>query len=207
VPAADLPVVMTERIDYKKCCSSRAKLKTRPGRVSVFNIVFECIPQVGATTFFVSVSYSFSVTLSVRVRVRMLGYVIKHQYNSNIFGRPFSPYAIGPMSCLSVLFVCNVGVLWPNGWMDQDITWYGGTGLGPDDIVVDGDPAPPRKESRQSPYFSAHFALARSPISVTAELLYTMLGYTKGKKVKASHTRYRALGPELIPVYRQSACR
>ena len=27
------------------------------------------------------------------------------------------------------------------------------------------------------------------------------------KNVKASHTRYRALGPELIPVYRQSACR
>jgi len=27
------------------------------------------------------------------------------------------------------------------------------------------------------------------------------------KKVKASHTRYQALGPELIPVYRQSACR
>jgi len=23
--------------------------------------------------------------------------------------------------CLSV---CNVGVLWPNGWMDQDETWY-----------------------------------------------------------------------------------
>jgi len=29
----------------------------------------------------------------------------------------------------------------------------------------------------------------------------------KKVKVKASHTRYRALGPELIPVYRQSACR
>ena len=26
-------------------------------------------------------------------------------------------------------------------------------------------------------------------------------------KVKASHTRYQALGPELIPVYRQSARR
>jgi len=25
------------------------------------------------------------------------------------------------------------------------------------------------------------------------------------KKVKFSHTRYRALGPELIPVYKQSA--
>ena len=22
--------------------------------------------------------------------------------------------------------VCNVGVLWPNGWIDQDATWYGG---------------------------------------------------------------------------------
>jgi len=22
--------------------------------------------------------------------------------------------------------VFNVGILWPNGWMDQDDTWYGG---------------------------------------------------------------------------------
>jgi len=28
--------------------------------------------------------------------------------------------------CLSCLSVCDVGVLWPNGWMDQDATWYGG---------------------------------------------------------------------------------
>ena len=32
--------------------------------------------------------------------------------------------------CLSVgacvLSVCNVGVLWPNGWIDQDETWHGG---------------------------------------------------------------------------------
>ena len=27
---------------------------------------------------------------------------------------------------LSVLSVCNVGILWPNGWMDQDATWYRG---------------------------------------------------------------------------------
>jgi len=89
--------------------------------------------------------------------------------------------------CLSVCPVCNVGVLWPNGWMDQDKTWHGsrprprphcvrwghssrqrGTaspifgpyllwpngwmhqdttwytevGLGPGDIMLDGDPAP-----------------------------------------------------------------
>ena len=50
-------------------------------------------------------------------------------YN-DVFGRPFvngSPYAIGPLSvCLSVLSVCNVGVLWPNSWMDQDETWHAG---------------------------------------------------------------------------------
>jgi len=34
-----------------------------------------------------------------------------------------SSCATGPLSCLSV---CNVGVLWPNGWMGQDATWYGG---------------------------------------------------------------------------------
>jgi len=28
--------------------------------------------------------------------------------------------------CLSVLSVCNVGVLWPNGWTDQDETWLAG---------------------------------------------------------------------------------
>ena len=38
--------------------------------------------------------------------------------------------------------------------------------------------------------------------------LYRCADYTGKKvKVKASHTRYRALGPELIPVYRQSARR
>jgi len=34
-----------------------------------------------------------------------------------------------------------------------------------------------------------------------------MEGRVKKVKVKFSHTRYRALGPELIPVYRQSARR
>jgi len=43
-------------------------------------------------------------------------------------------------------------------------------GLGQSGIVLDGDPAPPRKGA-QHPQFSAHFVLARSPISRTAELL------------------------------------
>jgi len=35
-------------------------------------------------------------------------------------------------------------LLWPNGSMDQDATWYGGRpiGLDPGHIVLDGDPAP-----------------------------------------------------------------
>jgi len=33
-------------------------------------------------------------------------------------------------------------LLWPNGWMDQDATWYGGRPR-PRRIVLDGDPAPP----------------------------------------------------------------
>jgi len=28
--------------------------------------------------------------------------------------------------CPVCLSVCNVGVLWPNGWMDQDEAWHGG---------------------------------------------------------------------------------
>jgi len=39
-------------------------------------------------------------------------------------------------------------LLWPNGWMHQDATWYGGRPQ-PGDFVLDGDPARP-------PMFSAH---------------------------------------------------
>jgi len=30
-------------------------------------------------------------------------------------------------------------LLWPNGWMHQDATWYG-VGLSPGNFVLDGDP-------------------------------------------------------------------
>ena len=52
--------------------------------------------------------------------------------------------------------VGNVGVLWPNAWMDQDGI---GTkvGLAPGHIVLDGDPAPPpQKKWGTAPQFSAH---------------------------------------------------
>jgi len=38
-------------------------------------------------------------------------------------------------------------------------------------------------------------------------LPWVTTGFLHKQSVKAFHTRYQALGPELIPVYRQSACR
>ena len=65
--------------------------------------------------------------------------------------------------CLSCRSVCDVGALWPNGWMDQDETEkYKMTklgmpvGLGPRHIVLDGDPAPPPQRGTAPP-ISAHF--------------------------------------------------
>jgi len=46
-------------------------------------------------------------------------------------------------SC-AVLSVCNVRALWPNGWMDQGETWHVRRSS-PDNIVLDGDPSPPKK--------------------------------------------------------------
>ena len=54
--------------------------------------------------------------------------------------------------CLSCLSVCNVGVLQPNGWMDQDATWYGGRPR-PRRHCVRWDPVPQRKGAQQPPLF------------------------------------------------------
>jgi len=78
--------------------------------------------------------------------------------NSPIFGRPFvkrfALYAIGPLSCLSVLSVCDVGVLWPNGWTDQDETWHAARPR-PWPHCVRWGPAVPFPKGH-SPQFSAH---------------------------------------------------
>jgi len=48
-------------------------------------------------------------------------------------------------------------LLWPNGWMDQDATWYGCTGLGPGHTVLDGDLAAPQRGTAP-PQYSAYSA-------------------------------------------------
>jgi len=57
------------------------------------------------------------------------------------------------LSCPVCLSVCDVGVLWPNGWMDQHETCHAGRPP-PSHIVLHGDPAPTKKG--HSPQFSAH---------------------------------------------------
>ena len=55
------------------------------------------------------------------------------------------------LSVLSCLSVCDVGVLWPNGCMDQDAIWCE-VGLGPGRIMLDRDQVPPIFGPRGHPF-------------------------------------------------------
>jgi len=68
--------------------------------------------------------------------------------------------------------VCDVRVLWPNGWTDQDETWQVGmqVGLGPGHTVLDGDPAPPRPNGHSPPQFSAHISCGRMTACIKMSL-------------------------------------
>ena len=86
-----------------------------------------------------------------------------------------APHGKGYSSPLPLLGSC---LLWPNGWMDQDATWYE-VGLGPGAIVLDGDPAPPpRKGAQQPPLlldFSAHCSGTVPHISTCWALVKTQI--------------------------------
>ena len=78
-----------------------------------------------------------------------------------IFRRPFVKrfalsYRTVVCTVCPVLSVCDVGVLWPNGWMDQDETWHAG-GPRPQPHCVGWVPSSPSKKRTQPPIqFSAH---------------------------------------------------
>ena len=82
-----------------------------------------------------------------------------HTVIFNAFGRPFvKQFALCYRSvvCLSVLSVCDVGVLWPNGWTDQDETWHAGTSRPwPHCVTGRWGPRSPSPKGR-SPQFSAN---------------------------------------------------
>ena len=74
--------------------------------------------------------------------------------------------------CLAVtLMYCGQTV----GWIKMKLGIV--VGLGPCDIVLGGNPAPPGKGAQQPPHFSGHDCAAkRSLISATAELLLNVAG-------------------------------
>jgi len=72
-----------------------------------------------------------------------------------VYGRPFVKqfaqcYRTVVQSRLSCLSLCNVGVLWPHAWMDQNETWHGDRPRSRPHCVRRG----PQKG--HSPQFSAH---------------------------------------------------
>jgi len=66
-------------------------------------------------------------------------------------------------------------LLYPNGWMDQDATWYGGR--------LDGDPAVPPPKRGLSPKFSAHVCCGQTVAGWTNMPLDTIVGLGLGNIV------------------------
>jgi len=71
--------------------------------------------------------------------------------------RPRSPPKEGRSLLPSTPFpIFGRFLLWSNGWMYQDATWYGGRPQ-PKRLCVRGDPAHSSKRAESPPQFSAHF--------------------------------------------------
>jgi len=91
-----------------------------------------------------------------------------------VFGRPLQ-VTVRPMlgDHCPVCPICNVGVLWPSGWMEQGATCYAGRPH-PRRHCVRWEPSPPCKGSHQLlPTFRPTSIVAkRSPISATDELFF-----------------------------------
>jgi len=88
--------------------------------------------------------------------------------------------AVRPMlsdRCLSCLFVCDVSVLWPNGWMDQDSTWCGGRPR-PRPHSVRWGPSFPQK-GHSTHLFSAHVYCGQTAVWIKMPL-GTKAGFRPG---------------------------
>jgi len=68
----------------------------------------------------------------------------------------------------------NVRCAQTAGWIKMPLSME--VNLGPGDVVLDGNPAPPAKRAQQPPppLFGPCLLWPRSPISATAELLFSV---------------------------------
>jgi len=90
-----------------------------------------------------------------------------HHFIERPFVKRFVPAPMLPDRCHVLyvcLSVCNVGVLWPNGWMDQDKTWHTGRTRPWPYCGVWGPSSPVLKGHSPHPNFR--------PISVAAKWLH-----------------------------------
>jgi len=72
------------------------------------------------------------------------------------------------LSCLSLCAGCDVGVLWPNGSMDQDQTWHAGRPRYWPHCVRWGHSSPFHKGVQ--PQYSAHICCAQMASSIKTPL-------------------------------------
>ena len=93
----------------------------------------------------------------------------------SIFGRPFVCKTVRPMLSDHVCPVCNVSVLWPNGWMNQDETWHAGRPRPWPHCVIRGSSSPRKGDTAAPPLFGPCLLWPRSPSLATAELLFAQL--------------------------------
>jgi len=68
----------------------------------------------------------------------------------------------------SVLSVSDVGVLWPNGWMDQNKT---------------GPSSPPKRDTAQSPQSSAHVCCGQTVAHLSSQLLLSSCFHSSRQRV------------------------
>jgi len=77
-----------------------------------------------------------------------------------------APPKMGTVS--PVFFPC---LLWPNGWMDEDATWYGSITRPRPHCVRRGPSSSAKGAQQPRPLFGVCLLWPRSPISATVELL------------------------------------
>jgi len=68
--------------------------------------------------------------------------------------------------------ICGPCLLWPNGWMDEDAAWYGSRPR-PRPHCTRRGPSSREKGTAAPPLFGPCLLWPRSPISATAQLLYS----------------------------------
>jgi len=90
---------------------------------------------------------------------------------TKFLGRPFvKQFALCYQTIVCpVRSTCNIGVLWPNSWTDQDATWYGGRHRPRPHLARWGTSSPPKKRGH-SPQFSVQVYCGQTAVCIRIPL-------------------------------------